>query len=149
MLPRAIASSGCCTLQPRSLVRPVRRAPLPLFSIVGVACTQRECDESTLRGPSPADRVSRTRHRLSNSLNISGIDHPRKFLSPLSGVASSVGRIPVVVWSLIYDLKNDSLSLSLSFLFLLSSLVTPPSLNLCSILKLASRVFLPIHRAKV
>lgn len=38
------------------------------------------------KGLRAVDRVSRVYHRLSNSLNISGIGHPRKFLFPFEAI---------------------------------------------------------------
>ena len=43
-------------------------------------------------GPRAVNRVSRACHRLSNSLNISGIGHPRKFLLPPPPAATSPPR---------------------------------------------------------
>lgn len=46
----------------------------------------RRMQRKHFKGLRAVDRVSRACHRLSNSLNISGIGHPRKFLFPFEAV---------------------------------------------------------------
>lgn len=64
---------------------------------------RRRMQRKHFKGPRAVDRVSRACHRLSNSLNISGIDHPRKFLLPLRGSARSPPRVYATEYRSFYD----------------------------------------------
>lgn len=54
---------------------------------------RRRMQRKHFKGPRAVDRVSRARHRLSNSLNISGIGHPRKFVLPMFLASPSSPRV--------------------------------------------------------
>jgi len=95
MLPRVTSSSGCCTLQHRS-----RSRCNPYYiSELHVLRMQRKhfkgfVQPTASRGPATVCLILWI---------LAGSGRPRKFLSPLSGVASSVARIPVVVPWVMYD----------------------------------------------
>lgn len=84
-LPVTSYSSGCNPLQSPCVAAPCN----PHCR----SYARRRMQRKHFKGPRAVDRVSRACHRLSNSLNISGIDHPRKFLFPLRGSARSPPRV--------------------------------------------------------
>lgn len=91
-------------------------------------------------GPRAVNRVSRACHRLSNSLNISGIGHPRKFLLPPSATspprsrrltcAPRIPNLPIVLYAntifqlpssqviVHYDISRNARRLRLRFFLL-------------------------------